>query len=574
MSETVAFSNMNPGLEPYDLSGYSGVSGKNFYLEDKGLQRMVWRYSRNFTEEHRAAMCKHLEEFGELAGGILNELTIASHKEGKYGELQKYDKTGNRIDEIIYCYEQRKSRRIHYEHGIVNLDFHPEWKFDFPPIHRYALAYLANLNGEAGVTCPLAMTDGMILALKKLGSEDQKKKYLPLIAGKDSPSHFMCGQYVTERVGGSNVAANRTTARKVCDGKWILTGEKWFCSNPGDLWVTTAKIEGTNTVGLFLVPRFREDGSLNNYHILRKKDIIGSRGKVTAEVVYEGVEAEELGRPAHGLANLIRYIIRISRIHVGVGACGNARRAVMEALEYGRWRTAYGKKILEFPSYYRVLAEMNTLQTANLFANFRSIEYAFQKESLSEALIPLLKYKSSAQASWICRMAILCLGGNGIIADFSPVPRLLNDSIVNESWEGTHLIITDHFLHAISKKRVRDDWEEEIHSNIRAARDYPELKYPLAVFEEKLRAWREILGQSKEWREANRMFLADRGYELFSLSLFLQEAAEDLSCGEKESPYILLSEALAEIFQSGIDGTRDGSGAILKLEKASSILSY
>lgn len=564
----------NPGLEPYDISSYKGAHGKNFYLIDTALRRMIQRYTKDFSSEHKEAIENHLIGFGELVGGILNQLTIACHKEGKYGELVKYDKVGNRIDEIVYSPEQIESRRIHYEYGIVNLDFHSNWKYTFPHIHRYALAYLANLNGEAGVTCPLAMTDGLILALKQLGTEDQKKKYLPLIAGEKSTSYFMCGQYVTERVGGSNVAANRTIAKRLDNGKWLLIGEKWFCSNPGDLWVTTAKIEGTNTIGMFLVPRFKEDGSLNNHHIIRKKDIIGSRGKVTAEVIYDGVEAEELGRPSHGLANMLKYIIKTSRIHVGIGACGNARRAVMEALEYANYRTAYGKKILEFPAYYRLLVEMIVLQTANIFANFAMVDAAEKNSILEEAWIPLLKYKSSSQATYICKTAILCLGGNGIIGDFSPIPRLLNDSIINESWEGTHLIITGHFLHAMNKKKIQQAMLDELQNNLRGFEKVKELEYPIYVFNKKLNEWNDLMNMDKNWKECNRVYLSDLAYELLTISLMVREAIEDIQSGKEKSIYQLMSNSLAEIYDKGIHGHRDPSKPILNYQLSREILRY
>ena len=44
-----------------------------------------------------------------------------------------------------------------------------------------ALAYLANFNGEGGVTCPLAMTDGLIIALKEIGTMNNANA-LPLLA--------------------------------------------------------------------------------------------------------------------------------------------------------------------------------------------------------------------------------------------------------------------------------------------------------------------------------------------------------------------------------------------------------
>lgn len=564
----------HPSLSPYDISSYKGLRGKNFYDMDKALQRVVFRYSEHFSKEHKEAMIEHLRGYGALVGGELDELTEECHKEGKYGEVIKYDRSGNRIDFVKYSDEQKKSRKLSYDYGVVNLDFHPEWKFTFPHIHRYALAYLMNLNGEGGVACPLAMTDGMILALKKIGTDEQKRKYLPLVAGKGSPSHFMAGQYVTERVGGSNVSANRTIAKKLANGKWELTGEKWFCSNPGDLWVTTAKIEGTNTVGMFLVPRMKSNGELNGHHILRKKDIIGSRGKLTVEIIYDKVEAEEFGRPGHGLVNLIRYVIKISRLHVGLGSCGNARRAVMEASEYAKHRTAYGKKIHEFPIFAKNIAELQVLQTANCLVNFRSINLSEQDDLAAEVLVPLLKYKSSSQASLVTQRAILSLGGNGIVGDFSPLARLHNDSIINETWEGTHLIITDHCLHALQKTKVYKAFLAFLDRLTINVNQFPELTHVTSYFLSKRSELDEILhSENKEWKDMNRVYISDLTYDIVVLAEFLEQASYDLlKTNSKE--YVFFAKAYAEISQFGLNAPRNQSGVFFDPIALETLTSY
>lgn len=516
---------MNPGLKEYDLSYYKGLRNKNFFKLDKVIQKIVERYSTAFSSEHKKAMFEHISQYGELVGGILNELTEKCHKEGKYGEIQHYDAVGNRIDEIIYSQEQLEARRISYEHGVVNLDFHPNWKHPFAPIHRYTLAYLMNLNGEGGVSCPLAMTEGMIEVLQKLGTDSQKERFLPIVAGVNSKSYFYAGQYVTERVGGSNVGANRTTAKKLENGKWLLNGEKWFCSNPGDLWVTTAKIEGTNIIGLFLVSRYKSDGTLNGHKLIRKKDIIGSRGKLTVEALYEDVEAEELGRASHGLANLIKYVITISRIHVGIGATGNARRAVMEAIHYAKYRTAYGKGLLNYPIYTRNLTEICVLQAVVTLCNFKSIHYWKKEIPAADVTIPLMKYKSSSQATEITHKAILCLGGNGIVGDFSPLPRLHNDSIINETWEGTHFLLTEHVLHALEKRKSKESFFEELEKNILQAKEISELQTVVELFHQKVKQLKEILNFDKSYKEIHRVQIAELAYECFALSEVLNFAA-------------------------------------------------
>ncbi|EKS09494.1 acyl-CoA dehydrogenase family protein [Leptospira santarosai] len=526
----------NPGLAPFDISNYRGNRGKNFYEEDRVLQALVEKYSKDYDAAHKKAMIEHLFGYGALVGGVLDELTEASHKEGKYGEVVPYDRTGNRIDAVVYSNEQKLSRKISYDYGIVNLNYHSSWKHPFTDLHRYALAYLANQNGEGGVTCPLAMTEGMIKVLEALGTPKQKEKYLPLVAGEGSHSHFMAGQYVTERVGGSNVSANRTIARKQENGKWILTGEKWFCSNPGDLWVTTARVEDTNTIGLFLVPRIKEDGTLNGHHILRKKDIIGSRGKLTVEIIYDGVEAEALGRPAHGIANLIKYVIGISRLHVSIAASGISRRAWMEAYEYAKFRTAYGSKILEFPSLLKQLSDQRLKHTAMLTSIFRHFHTPEPLKLAGEVLAPLLKYKCSSISTEITYNSILVLGGNGIVGDFSALPRLHNDSIINETWEGTHLLLSEHVLRGFKREKVAKAFfkyvEEITDSNSEAAE----------TIRQKSELLQSLLDHSSsEELDLNRIYVADLAFETFALA-----ALSDVS--GKNSP----------TFQKDISVFRDG----------------
>ncbi|GIX40838.1 MAG: acyl-CoA dehydrogenase [Leptospiraceae bacterium] len=525
----------NPGLKPYDLTNYSGVRGRNFFLEDQLLKRIFLReiVEQDYSGDHIIAVWKHLEGFGNVAGSILDELTEIAHKEENIGKIIHYNKTGDRIDEVEYCYEQKEIRRICYEWGLVNLDYHPEWKYPFTMFHRMALAYISNMNGEAGVNCPLAMTDGMIRVLKAIGTKSQQETYLPLIADPESKSHFMCGQFVTERVGGSNVAANRTIAKKIEEGdhenpaKYILIGEKWFCSNPGDLWVTTAKIEGTNTIGLFLVPKLLPTGARNSYYLLRRKEIIGSRGKLTAESIYDGTYAEELGKPAHGLANLIKFVINVSRIHVGVSAAGMSRRSLMETFAYIKIRTAYGKKIIDFPQTQLELIKMILKHTTITLANFQNFNLIENNDILSQLLTPMLKYISTITSTFNVRQAILLHGGNGILNDFSCLPRLLNDSIINETWEGAHPVIQDHTIKALKKPRIQQRLELEFESikNINTD-NIPELKNFIDELEKLWHDYKNLLEsylKNEDLLLLNKSYIVEQLFYIYGYYLLLKE---------------------------------------------------
>lgn len=501
----------NPGLLPFDLTGYRGASGKNFYGETPVLGAAFRLNSNNKNPDYLQAVDGHLSGLGALLGGVINDLTIACHKEGKWGELVQYDNTGNRIDEIRYAPEQVQLRKIFYDYGVVNLDCHQSFKHEFSLQHRMALAILTNMNGEGGVACPLAMTEGLIHALRAIGTDEQKEKFLPLLTAPDSSSHFMAGQYVTERVGGSNVGANRTIATPQSDGSWLLNGEKWFCSNPGDIWVTTAKVAGTNTVGLFLVSRLKRDGSLNGCRLLRKKDIIGSKGKVTVESLYEDCEATQLGRTAHGLANLIRYILRTSRLHVICGGLGHISRAIIEAESYIAQREAYGKKLAAFASVQQTMAELKMLQASLMLVSFRAFALSDAEHPLALMLVPLLKVVTTQYSAVAAKEAMILHGGNGILGDFSVLPRILNDAIINETWEGTHALLAEHAIAAARRPKVAAAWADYLKTETAA------MKPEVAALAQRLYAESTQMIADAFESDANRMYICELMWRIFAL---------------------------------------------------------
>jgi putative acyl-CoA dehydrogenase len=297
------------------------------------------------------------------------------------------------------------------------------------------------------------MTEGLIGLIEKRGTPAQKA-LLPKLRSDDADWAITGGQYVTERQGGSNVSANETSAKPNEDGSWSLTGLKWFCSNPGEAWVTTAKVAGTETVALFLVLRRRADGALNGHRLLRLKQIGGTRGKATAEVEYLGARADMIGKPREGLAILVQEILSVSRLHVASAALGFASRALLEAEAFAAWRVAYGKKIGEIPSVKERLKRMRRERLGMLTAFYAGVDAVAADAPEAEALVPMLKVEISKRASFLVREAQLLIGGHGILDDFSPLNRLADDAIVNEIWEGTHPILCGHAAKALRRPRV------------------------------------------------------------------------------------------------------------------------
>lgn len=413
------------------LPGYPGLGERNYWADDADLLSAV--RAAGLPKEADA----RLSAFGALVGGRLGELITTAHLPGNLPKLVK--------GAVAYCPEQVEARRL-----LARAAFAAELGL----VERMALAVLANTAGEGGIGCPFAMTDGLERLLATRGTPEQKKTLLPQVRS-DDPEWALCGgQFVTERQGGSNVSANETVAKPSADGSWSLTGLKWFCSNPSEAWLTTAKPEGTDVVALFLVRRRKDDGTLNGHKLLRLKEIGGTKGKATAEVEYTGARAELIGKPREGLAILVQDVLSVSRRHVAAAALGFMGRALAEAEAFAAWRVAYGRKVSEFPAAKAKLAKMRAERKAALNAFFLGMKAAAEDAPDADALVPMLKVEVSSRSSWLVREAQLLIGGHGILDDFSPLNRLADDAVVNEIWEGTHPILAGHAAKALRRPRV------------------------------------------------------------------------------------------------------------------------
>ena len=423
------------------LPGYTGTKGLNFWEADADLREAALAL---LSEGEREATVKRLSDFGALAGGRLGGLIEKAHLEENLPRLSDIELGGERVKAVAYCPEQIEARRIlakaAYGQGPLGL---PE---------RMTLAVLANMNGEGGIGCPFAMTEGLIGLLEKRGLPGQKALRERLRS--DDPDWALTGaQFITERQGGSNVAANEAVAEPRPGGGWSLTGEKWFCSNPGELWVTTARAGASGPVGLFLVRRRLADGRLNGHRILRKKAIAGTKGKATVEVEYTGAEAELIGKAREGLVLLVE-VLSVSREHVAAAALGFAGRALLEAETFAAWRVVYGKRVADMSSARGRLERMREERKGMLKAFYLAVKAACEDSPEAEALVPMVKVEISRRASALVLEAQLLIGGHGILEDFSPLPRLLADAVVNEIWEGTHPILAGHAAKALRRPRV------------------------------------------------------------------------------------------------------------------------
>ena len=358
------------------LNAWNEAHPKNAYTEDTFFRRILEFYAGAKFD----ALETDLIRFGEEVAGPIDKLVRENNLHTNLPRLEKFDGLGNRQEKIEHHPTYHQAGTFIYGSGVMEA-------YSEHPNHLGALArfYVSSYNGEAGHNCPLACTAGVIRVLQELGSEQLKQKYLTRLLNRDYTEHFEGAQFLTEVQGGSDVGANACEARLLGDGTWRLSGEKWFCSNiDADLYLMTARptdaAPGTRGLGLFLVPRLLEDGSVNGVHVRRLKDKLGTRSMASGEADFIDAVAYHMGEVGDGFKHMMELVINTSRLYNAVGSAAIARRAYVTAALYAQHREAFGQPVVNYPLMQEHLANMRadlqlmTSGTFHLVANQDAIE--------------------------------------------------------------------------------------------------------------------------------------------------------------------------------------------------------
>jgi hypothetical protein len=259
------------------------------------------------------------------------------------------------------------------------------------------------------------------------------------------------------------------------EGTWAITGEKWFCSNPDEFFLLAARPKGapagTRGVGLFFVPRVLPDGRVNGLRFRRLKDKLGTRSLPTAEIDFDGAQAFCLGGAGDGFHDLMNYVINTSRLHNAANALGFMHRAFLEARNYARQRHAFGASILRYPLVQESLAGLLATLSRERVLFFRLLALNDEHGTVPDdreqrlwqrCLTNMAKYRTAVSLTAGIRDALLLLGGNGTVEDFSVLPRLLRDALVIETWEGTHNTLALQILRDVQRFDFASRWNAEV----------------------------------------------------------------------------------------------------------------
>jgi len=317
--------------------------------------------------------------------------------------------------------------------------------------YMIVICELAKVDASHGLTVSAHTTLGT-LPIFRFGTEEQKRRYVPLLAS----GKVLGGFGLTEEGAGSDAAGTRTTAVRR-GGCYVLNGSKRFITHGGvgEIFVVTAVTtpgKGTDGISSFILTKRNDDldkaapfgiGSdptlpqMAGFRSGKKEDKLGWRASDTRELIMQDVEvpAEQLlGVEGEGFKQFMRTL-DAGRIGIGALSLGIAEGAYEQALKYANVRKQFGQAIYSFQGVQFQLADMATEIEAAKHLVFHAAWMSQRGKSVTKAAA-MAKLYASELAMRTTIAAIQVHGGYGYTKEY-PVERMMRDAKICEIGEGT-----------------------------------------------------------------------------------------------------------------------------------------
>jgi alkylation response protein AidB-like acyl-CoA dehydrogenase len=233
-----------------------------------------------------------------------------------------------------------------------------------------AVCYEEHGYSPAGASMDSGLdTDASAYILLLGGTEDQKRYWLPKIAGGE----VICEGLFTEPHSGSDIASMKTTA--VRDGdEWVINGAKAWITNGNhlDLCLLVAKIKDESDprarLGLFLV-----DGNAPGVSKGKPMQTMlrgcSNLGELYFDNVRVGNDRVLGGSPASGFGQAARTLV-LTRTIYAARCVATCELALHMALDFVKSRAGFGKTLFDLPLVKAKLATVKMrIEVARAFVD-------------------------------------------------------------------------------------------------------------------------------------------------------------------------------------------------------------
>jgi alkylation response protein AidB-like acyl-CoA dehydrogenase len=268
--------------------------------------------------------------------------------------------------------------------------------------------------------------------IEKYGSEEQKDKYLRILASGETIGAFC----LSEPESGSDATQQKTTALDKGD-HYLLNGTKNWITNgeKAGIYVVIAQTnqeKSHNGINAFIVEAKSKGLSTG-----LKEDKLGIRSSDTTSVMFQDVivpKENRLGPEGFGFKYAMKTL-EGGRIGIASQALGITVGAYELSLEYSKQRKTFGKAINQHQAIAFKLADMATdIEAARLLVQ----KSAYEKDNhepygLSSSMAKLF---ASEMAMKHTVEAVQIHGGYGFVKEYH-VERLMRDAKITQIYEGT-----------------------------------------------------------------------------------------------------------------------------------------
>lgn len=292
----------------------------------------------------------------------------------------------------------------------------------------YGLVMQELERGDSGIRSFASVQSALVMyPIFTFGSEEQKEKWLPLLAKGEKIGCFG----LTEPDYGSNPGGMVTKALKVDDG-YILNGAKMWITNGSiaDVAVVWAKLDGD-------VKGFLVEKEMKGFTAPEMKGKHSLRASVTSELVFDNVFIPDnnLLAKTSGLKNPLMCLNQ-ARYGIAWGVVGAMMACYDSALNYSKSRIQFNKPIASYQltqnKLVYILTEITKAQLLNI-----QLGRLKDKGMLKHTQVSMAKRNNCEKALEAARISREILGANGILDEY-PIMRHSANLESVKTYEGTH----------------------------------------------------------------------------------------------------------------------------------------
>jgi citronellyl-CoA dehydrogenase len=307
--------------------------------------------------------------------------------------------------------------------GLFGIRIDPKWGgggLDWWATTAYVESLTFSDSGSVNMAL-MVQSDMTIPVIQELGTDEQKDEFLrPAVRGD-----WIGSLGISEPGGGSDVANIKTRAR-TDGGDLVISGQKLWITNGtrADYIVLAVRtgVEGHKGISLVLFPT-----KTKGFSVGKKLKKIGNLASDTAELFFDECRIPAryiLGQKDRGFYYIMENF-QGERMVASIGSLAGMDKALRNAIEYGRTRTAFGTPIGKFQVWKHRFAEHLTAVEAGRWLVYHAVDLMNRRQRAVKE-ITMAKLYTSDLAQKVAYDCMQIMGGFAYTTEYA-IGRMWRD---------------------------------------------------------------------------------------------------------------------------------------------------